>query len=291
MLKSYFDLRFEVNKKPDKSRYANGNDIRLVSLAPFALFSNFKLTTSSGKHLEDISHSHIVSLMYKLITTAKDSDHLSIGFDRSRGRRKQELTNNKKLKNKYRVRFMLRDVFGSAEYHEKTIYCVGYKVTFTRNKDDAVIDKAAGIADARIEINHIHWQVARYTPSTQQQRVLSNQILNKTPTELRYVERSDFMKQVKNQNIWNFELGSHENVKVFIWILIDFQQKDRQDSQNLNNDTFCRLPVVSAQCFIGAEKYPDAGILINYDVDDYRQAFSQIKEAFRASTREDILQL
>ena len=99
------------------------------------------------------------------------------------------------------------------------------------------------------------------------------------------------MKEVKNQNIWNFELGSHENVNVLIWILIDFQQKDRQDSQNLNNDTFCRLPVVSALGFIGAEKYPDAGILLNYNVDEYSQAFSQIKEAFRASTRDDILQL
>ena len=37
---------------------------------------------SSGKHLEDISHAHIVSLMYKLITSAEDTDDLSIGFDR-----------------------------------------------------------------------------------------------------------------------------------------------------------------------------------------------------------------
>ena len=35
-----------------------------------------------------------------------------------------------------------------------------------------------------------------------------------------------------------------------IWIFIGFQQQDRQNSQNLNNDTFCRLPVVSAQCII-----------------------------------------
>ena len=45
------------------------------------------LTTSSGRHLEDISNAHIVSLMYKLITSARGSDDLSIGFDRDRGRR------------------------------------------------------------------------------------------------------------------------------------------------------------------------------------------------------------
>ena len=75
-----------------------------------------------------------------------------------------------------------------------------------------------------------------------------------------------------------------------IWYFIGFQQKDRQYSQNLTNDTFSRLPVVSAQCIIGTENYPDAGILLNYDDDDYSQGYSQIKEAFRALTKDDILQ-
>ena len=76
----------KLSKKPDNSIYANGNDIRLINLAHIALFSNFIFTTSSVKHLEDISHAHLVSLMYKLITSAKDSDDLSIGIDRDRGR-------------------------------------------------------------------------------------------------------------------------------------------------------------------------------------------------------------
>ena len=42
LLNSYLDLDFEVIKKGDNSRYGNGNDIRLVNLAPIALFSNFK---------------------------------------------------------------------------------------------------------------------------------------------------------------------------------------------------------------------------------------------------------
>ena len=123
-----------------------------------------------------------------------------------------------------------------------------------------------------------------------QQAIKSNQILNKTPTELRFVERSVFMKEVSNQIFLNFELGSQENMKVPIWIIIGFQQQDRQDSQNLNNYSFYRLPVVSSQCVIGTEKYPDAGILLNYDDDDYAQGYHQIKEAFKALTKDDILQ-
>ena len=58
-------------------------------------------------------------------------------------------------------------------------------------------------------------------------------------------------------------------MNVPIWINIGFQQRDRQDSQNLNNDTFFRLPATSVQCLNETEKYLDAGILLNYDVDEF----------------------
>ena len=60
LLNSYRELNFEVIKRPDKSIYANGNDKRLLNLGPIALFNNFILTTSIGKHLEDISHLHFL---------------------------------------------------------------------------------------------------------------------------------------------------------------------------------------------------------------------------------------
>ena len=119
LINSYLDLNFKVIKKADDSRYGDGNDIRLVNLGPIALFSNFTLTTSSGKHLEDISHARLVSLLYKLITSSKNSDDLSIGFDRNSVRRREEMTNNKNVKGKFHLRFMLKDVFGFAEHHEK----------------------------------------------------------------------------------------------------------------------------------------------------------------------------
>ena len=50
------------------------------------------------------------------------------------------------------------------------------------------------------------------------------------------------------------------------------------------------MPVTSAQCIIGTEKYPDAGILLNYDDEDYRQGYGQIKQFYRALTNDDILQ-
>ena len=291
LLNSYLELNFDVlHAAAPNNRYADGNDIRLVNLGPIALFSNYKLTSSSGKHLENIDHAHIVSLMYKLLSSSKGSDDLSIGFDRDRTRRRNELTNNKNIRGKYHIRIYLRDVFGFAGYQEKGTYGLGYKLTLTRNTDNAVLNKGNAINNGKIRINALEWYVPHYTPSMQQQSILSKQILNKTPTQIQYPERSVFMKEVNTQNVWTFELGTQEGISIPTWIFIAFQQNDRQHDQNLNNDTFVRLPVISAQVVIGTERYPDSGILLNYDDDNYSQAYGLIKETFRALTKDDILQ-
>ena len=97
------------------------------------------------------------------------------------------------------------------------------------------------------------------------------------------------MKEVYTQNFWTFELGTREGINIPTWIFVAFQRNDRQHDQNLNNDTFVRLPVISAQVIIGKERYPDSAILLNFDDDDYSQGYAQIKEAFRGLTKDDIL--
>ena len=54
--------------------------------------------------------------------------------------------------------------------------------------------------------------------------------------------------------MWKFKLCSQESMNVPIWIIKGFQQRDSQDSQNLNINAFCRLPVPSAQFKIVAKK-------------------------------------
>ena len=54
LLKSYLDLNFDVLNAATNNRYVDIDDIWLINLAAVALISNFKLTTSSGKHLENI---------------------------------------------------------------------------------------------------------------------------------------------------------------------------------------------------------------------------------------------
>ena len=290
LLNSYLELDFDVLHAGTINRYVDGNNIRLVNLGPIALISNYKLTTSSGKFLENIDHAHIVSLMYKLLTSSKGSDDLSIGFDRDHNRRQRELTINKTQKGKYHIRIYLKDIFGFAEYQDKGTYRLGYKLTLTRNTNNAVLNKDNAINLGRIKINGIEWYVPHYTPSMQQQNILSKQIINKTPTEIKYPERSVSMKEVNTQNFWTFELRTQKGINIPTWIFVAFQQNDRQHNPNLNNGTFIRLPVISAQVVIRTERYPDSAILLKYEDDDYSQGYGQIKGAFKALTKDDILQ-
>ena len=241
MLNSYLELNFDVLHAATNNKYVDADDIWLINLAAIALFSSFKLTNSSGKHLENFDHAHIVLLMYKLLTLRGGSDGLSIGFDRDRNRRKRELTNNKNIKGKYHMRIYLKDISGFAQHQDKVTYGLGYKLTLTRNSDNAVLNKTNATAIGKIKFNSIEWFVPHYTASLKEQGILMKQITDKIPTELRYVERSVFMKEVSTQNLWSFELGTKEGINVPLWIIVGFQQSERQNDQNLNNDTFLDL--------------------------------------------------
>ena len=153
MLNSRVDLYFDVLHAATGNRYTNANDIRLINFGPVALFSKYDLTSSSGKHIESIDHAHIARLMYKLITSARGFDDLSIGFDRSRDRRKQELTNNKNVKGKYHVSIYFRGAFGFAQWQEKAFAGLGYRLTLTRNTDNAVLIKDNTVNNVKSKIN------------------------------------------------------------------------------------------------------------------------------------------
>ena len=251
LIKSYLDLNFEVVHAATNSRYADGNNIRLINLGAIASYSIYKLTSSSRKHLEDINHTNNVSSKYELITSLKDSDVLSIGIDRNPDRRQRELINNKKRKGKYHNRIMLKNIFGFAEHQEKATYGFGHKLTSTGNKENSVLNKDSANNSSKIEVITSEWYLPHYTPSVSQQAIICIQILSELSEKLQYVKRSVFVTEVKTQNLLTFELGTQGGINVPIWIIVCLQQKKRKDLQKLNSDTFYRPPVTSAECIFG----------------------------------------
>ena len=146
-------------------------------MVPIALFSLDKLTSCSGKHLEEVSQADVVFLMYELKTSAKSTDELCTGFDHDCAKRQHELADNKNVNGKYRVRIMLKDVFCFAEHEEKAMYGLRYKLTLTgiNNNDLSNNAVAPAVVDAKIVVSSIDWYVPHYTLSREQQTILFEQ--------------------------------------------------------------------------------------------------------------------
>ena len=59
---SFISVEFEI-LETNITKYNDGDEISLVNFGPVALFSEAKLTISSGKHLEKVDNLHPISLM------------------------------------------------------------------------------------------------------------------------------------------------------------------------------------------------------------------------------------
>ena len=271
LLNSYLELSFGVLHAATGNRLVDIFDIRLAFLGPIAFL------VVSGKHSKGINHAELASLVYKLITSARGTDDLSIGFDCNRDRKQRELTNHKTQKRKIHPRVYLKYMFGFAEHQEAATFGLGFKLTLTRNTDNAVWNLDNAINNAKIKIKAIEWYKSHYIPSFSKQAISSKQSLIRSPTELRKVEKSVFVKTVNIQNLWVFELGIQKGRNVPIWIIIPFQRRKRPDSQNFNIDTFYRPRVTSAICITGTTKNADSALLLNYDDDDHSQGYDQFK--------------
>ena len=132
---------------------------------------------------------------------------------------------------------MLRDEVGFAEHQEKATS--DYKLTLTRNSNNAVLSRATATGNAQFLICVIDWYVPHYRPSVAQQAITCKQFSAKTTTELRYVEKNVFLKDVKTQNLrLTFELGSQKVIIVPNWITVGFQLRNRLESQKRIIDSF-----------------------------------------------------
>ena len=115
---------------------------------------------------------------------------------------------------------------------------MGYKLVLLGNRDNYVLNKANATIVGKNRIKTIDWCVVHYKPNISDQTILSKLILGKIPTELQYIGKTVCVKEVNIQDLWTFALGTQEGQNVLIWSNVEFQQRDGEDSQKLNKDTF-----------------------------------------------------
>ena len=69
---------------------------------------------------------------------------------------------------------MLRDDFDFVEHQGRAFYGLRYKVTLTRSKENAVLNKSPGIANAKTNISNLDWYEPHYTLFISQEVFLRN---------------------------------------------------------------------------------------------------------------------
>ena len=98
------------------------------------------------------------------------------------------------------------------------------------------------------------------------------------------------MKDVTTGKNRTFELGVGEVIDRPIYVIVGFMQGDQFNQQHQKNDKLYRPSVAKAQCIVGSEKVPDAGINCNYTIDKNSQAYGEIVCCFRKLAKDNILQ-
>ena len=247
---TFISVEFEVLKN-DGTRFNDSDEISLVNFGSVALFSEAKLTTSSGKHLKKVDNLHPICLMYKLLTSSQQTSQLMYGFEESTTIRRQELTNNKSEKGTFFVRRKLKDLFGFAD-QEKINYGFGYTLTLKRNSKNDVVFRTNAVDAAKVVVKDISWYIPHYVPSLENQLLVLNQVINKDPTELYYTERTVFRKVVITNNNRTFDLGT-SGLSTPTFVVAGFHARNKIDSQTHDNATFDRFSVSNAVCNIGSE--------------------------------------
>ena len=238
MKDSYLEIFFIVTHRAGgQAGYADGDHTRLTNLVRFALLISFGLNSGRGKEIEELDNAHIICLMYKLISSSKDSEDLSIGLHWDITTQEIKLTNIKTAKGICHARFYWTDVFGFAEHQEiaKNEQKNDYKALFHRT---AAVDVGNRTWSARVIWSEISWCIPHFAPNISQQKSTIEHIVSSAATELSYIKRSCCTKNVTTEKFRTFELLVQSGSDVPIYLIVCFMQRDQSNQQQRIDDTF-----------------------------------------------------
>ena len=78
-----------------------------------------------------------------------------------------------------------------------------------------------------------------------------------THTEVYYEECTNFRRKINNGRRWEMQLGIESGTNIPSFVIIAFMENDKFDSQRHDSFVFDWLPVSTAVCRLGSERYSD----------------------------------
>ena len=80
--------------------------------------------------------------------------------------------------------------------------------------------------------------VEKITPNLDNQQLVPDQMLSKTPIEFYYEEPSVFRKKMKHAGMWELQLGIDSGKNFRSFVIIVFMENDKFDSQRHDYSVF-----------------------------------------------------
>ena len=276
---SYLEIEFVVSNDAG-GVFANDANIRLVNYGMMALFSSIKLEISGGRTIECIDLCHPNLLMYKLLTST--DDEYESGFIRNINNRDSQLKNDHIAAERGHMYMMIKmsDLFGFINDLEKIIYGLGFKLLLKRNNNDRALyrvnaNPGAVANDGNTEIRDISWCVPSIDPSNDNRIIVQKGLSKKNNVDFGYYERKTFYKIVPNATNFLFDLGMESGMERPQYKIVGFENNNVNE-QTHDASTFDVMNVTECYCKIGSEFYPEDRMKINYETNNYNEAFKEI---------------
>ena len=103
-------------------------------------------------------------------------------------------------------------------------------------------------------------------------------MLSDIPTALCFEERTVFRQRILVNGYWTFELGIESGKILSSWVIVRFADSDEFDEETRNNSA-C-LPVSSAVCRLGSDRYPDNSRIFDYPRTNFYEDFYEVEISF-----------
>ena len=276
---SYLEIEF-VASDDAGGVFANDANVRLVNYGMMALFSSIKLATSGGRTFEYIDHCHPNLLMYKLLTST--DDEYESDFVRNQGNRDSQLKGDHIAAQRGHMYMMIKmsDLFGFINDLEKIIYGLGFKLILNRNSNDRALyrvnaNPGAVANDGNIEIRNISWCIPSIDPINDNGIIVQKGLNKENNVDFSYYETKTFYKNLANATNFLFDLGMESGMERPQYIIVGFE--DNNVNEKIHDaSTFDILNVTECYCKIGSDFYPEDRMNINYDANNYNEAFKEI---------------
>jgi hypothetical protein len=159
-------------------------------------------------------------------------------------------------------------IFGFGDY-KKVIWNVKYSLLLTRNStDNQPIHRANGVAEGKINLTDISWEVPHTKPDTVNVVALRAIIESKQTIPVYFPARTSDSFSVPQTQNFTWRVGVASGVEKPRWIIVAFQT-NRTTTQEQNPAAFDHLDITCAYVTLNGEKYPLYDFVTNFTRNDY----------------------